>query len=1091
MQLLEGAAPVEWWDLFRLPALIRYAQEVPDALKDADGALREEIEARALMDYGVAYEKRISEHFPLLRFKTLLESFNTRSQLAQNIIDTECPGMDVSRYLNKKNPLCIKLVKNQELRWDLRFGRARFMTMNHLPDINQKFQKQIDELANNYQVLDKAFLLTAWNTLGPDDFIFINQAEIRWAQVLFSATDLIDKVPFVGGNYHAREGLKRYPKSEVEFLIARQSGKGERIYALHNKEQEYELKRIDKKRENYYDFFVDDLSSPEYADYKLLVYGQQQQLSSAEEDLPILLDRISTKHREDFATLLHTYGYEKTSQEKITEVLLSLIPFHTCISSIWEDRVKEIPLSCGLDAVSLLPLIGNLARISVKLGQVVGYGSIVALRSAVSEIALRNALQVVLKQGAKDFVRYGLWPASQAVNSKVWSNLALDMIRAMDPGIGVLSSMSRIAVQQMVQLGKSMLNLTPQMRHILSRLERQLPVLPAENAVNSYVMARQKGINYDIPVLMLGGDRYRGQAIYVKVNPQTGEAYGRKYLLLPNRILDPVPTETARHLQNILEQGLSGKNSPKQGVDWAPKSTEINAQVLRQLQREIAKGETLENLALTYNIKYEWLISYISNGGELTALGNEIVDLAEAGPSRSLQKAHQSQQSGVATGVANLPLDDSYSIQSGLSRLLISSAIGVARPMDLQASNVVRSIASDVDVKRTLTVVDGWIRDHDGIPFLYDIDLSGFKQKRERNSGFVYLPEQDRIGLQSITMQQAQDRSTSVSLDQRTAIIKALGIDLDLASVLQATPIEKPVHSAISKQISFIWVGDKQMSEMLISNLRTNCHIANKYGYKINFYLSEKSRELNFDNVANVLCDVEQCLPLPETNRLKILEKTNFYGKFSKTGNFAQYQDAIEGNHGIATNFASAADILRLALLKEKGGLYMDVDDMLDDKFGVVDLQTTDDGFVLSDLLSAPNLGMYYQFGNSFFGSHPQNPLIDDILQEIQRRYEEPENLQFYKLARPEKGNNKAMLAYTKKLSYLTGPDAFNHMLFKRHPAIRNLVEYTKLSDICYRPQTSQLLIDLEKKLPNLEATAPLSDTSLIGSLHSWKQNRK
>ncbi|XBS71728.1 hypothetical protein ABK905_13075 [Acerihabitans sp. KWT182] len=69
-------------------------------------------------------------------------------------------------------------------------------------------------------------------------------------------------------------------------------------------------------------------------------------------------------------------------------------------------------------------------------------------------------------------------------------------------------------------------------------------------------------------VAALGGDTYRGNRLYVRIDPRTGEAQGVKYFLSADRQLLPVPVKAAVKLKNILLEGLGGKGSGKAARVW-------------------------------------------------------------------------------------------------------------------------------------------------------------------------------------------------------------------------------------------------------------------------------------------------------------------------------------------------------------------------------------------------------------------------------------------------------------------------------------------------------------------------------------------
>ena len=731
-QLQEGVAPTAWWELFRLPAIIRYAQDYPNRMKNTRGVAKAEMEARALIDYASAHEKTMTQYFPLLRFKNLLSHYQTRPQLAEVLRNKSgCPSekVPISSYLDNPGDTYCYMGNTRSideadvddytkaLRRMAAISRGEIWEVS-LPDLNQKFQQQNDAIADTYQVLDKAFAMTAWNRLAVDDIDFINRAEVKWAQVEFSNADAIRNSPFVGGNLHARESLTQYPMSNVEFFEAQDFGKAKRIYALHNQGQEYTLTRINEERD-YYAFFPVDLSASKYANYKLIINSIAEVLKTPEQNLVPLFDSISKKHRDVFAQQLHEYGYEKTAWEKATEMLLSLVPFYTCISSIKAEKLVEAVTSCSSDSISLLPLINTLAKTSIKLAHIIGEGSITAIHKAASGVALRDSLQMTVRYHLENFIQYAILPASEALNKETAVSLSLAALYALDPGIGFIASMGRASVQRGMMLYRSMASSSDSLKIFPPSVDASLEKLPPM-LDNAEALARLRDPE-NIPVVALGGDRYQGLLVHVRIQPETGEPFGHKYVLLPSNRLDPIPSTMARQLRNSFKRTLDGKGEAKQAVVWAH-NDKINAALLRRLQQKIKNRGNLENLAMQCNVRYAWLRRYIADDGKLSALGNEIVDAAEAGPSRiapSVQKQAQT---------------------------------------DHLATTARETIAADKEVASTYIYAENKIiTSDDGTAYLYNIDQNKFFNKdvfsqfKARHPGFSYALSKNGNGFTVLT----------------------------------------------------------------------------------------------------------------------------------------------------------------------------------------------------------------------------------------------------------------------------------------------------------------------------------------------------
>lgn len=1071
-QLQESAAPAIWWAFFRLPARLRYAQVYPELMRNAAGVSDSEIEIQAMVAYFVDHEIQISRQFPLARLNQLLQQFQSRSALAQQIMHEQCPGTRLTDYFGNAQHFCARESKKVVLLPDWRSTKPVLEKVASLPNIDQKFQEQVDAIADPFQVIDRALLTAAYNTMPTDDLDFLNQAEVKWTQVTQLLNVSYEKRTRRDANQASPGDLVRHPRDQVEFFSARNPGDSERIYALEKKNSGYALERVDAMREKYAPYFSEPI---EDADYVLKITGQEPFLKNAAQDMHSLLENMSEKHRQDFARHLHDYGSQSSNWESTKDLLLSFIPFYNCITSVSAGETGAALFSCGMDTISLLPLIGKLTSLSVKLGEILGTGGLMAMRNAAIEVNLGNVLRASLKPGENEFVRYAALPAAEVINRHTAATLGMATLRALDPGIELIASLGTIPIRQTIRLGKVMAPSLPRLENILGEIETKLPPPHVPASRIGYILARRRGIYREIPVTLLEGDRYRDRPVYVQINPLSGQPFGRKYVLLQDNVLDPVPLETARHLQNILVQGLGGKGALEQARNWAVNIGELDAAMLLRLQQDLTTGADLTTLARQYELNPHWLRPYLSAAGKLTARGEEMVKCAES------RTAHGAR----ATEHMLSPVQPE-TIASG-------SASAVAPlPAATAVDATTRRITADAEIRKNFMAHDGMITSHDGIAYLYDLDLDVFFERKFGASEFAYLPDSENEGLAPLSMASARDRASTISNDRRSAVLKALDIDLDITAILDRAPAHLPLKQAIPKRISYVWIGNRAFNDELIAILKENCVRANASGFKVYFYLSEQSRELNYANIKTALCSEYNCLPsLFEKNEIKVLETTNFYKGFSNSKVFQQYRDAIDGNGGIATNFASAADILRLAILKDKGGIYMDIDDVLDESFGKIKLKVDTNGFALSDLLESQMLDMHPEFGTSFFGTHPGNTVIDDILEEIERRYQLPEYRNFYKIARPHRSDRGAMLTYVRDLSALTGPKVFNRVLLEKFPNVKEFVQMSKLEVLCNRPLASKLRQALIEKTPTPQDITPLAGSSRTGNLHSWQEHRR
>lgn len=324
-----------------------------------------------------------------------------------------------------------------------------------------------------------------------------------------------------------------------------------------------------------------------------------------------------------------------------------------------------------------------------------------------------------------------------------------------------------------------------------------------------------------------------------------------------------------------------------------------------------------------------------------------------------------------------------------------------------------------------------------------------------------------------------------VSNAQRMRTLRALGVDLELpvdfASMLPDHP------TAIPKKISCIWVGDKLITPELLENLGRNAQLLRNSQYQYRLFLSTRSPAAYTRNVALLSSHAP-------TLEVIALEPHPLYTDFESSSYFAQYQAAIDGNGGVATNYSSASDVLRYRLLKHEGGIYMDVDDRLlapgdttmmghpAEAIDDVPLHTSEDGLIVSVPVSNQMLGMTIRYNGSMLGSHAGNPTLDIISDLMRERFQARPD--FYD-SRPNMHDDlQGFLAYAAELNRMTGPGVLNDAIQAPLP---HLKQYREVWNFGSLPMlNAHQVIDHQHFMNAYRQLAPLSRFAKIGSTLSW-----
>lgn len=371
---------------------------------------------------------------------------------------------------------------------------------------------------------------------------------------------------------------------------------------------------------------------------------------------------------------------------------------------------------------------------------------------------------------------------------------------------------------------------------------------------------------------------------------------------------------------------------------------------------------------------------------------------------------------------------------------------------------------------------------------IYDVEQNNFILADDLNSvepQHFIAPEPPAHGMRPIN-----EQAPPATDLQRTQTLKALGINLELPIDLLA--LTAATTRAIPHLISSIWVGNKVIPVDLLRNLARNAQILKTSQYRYQLFLSNTWPDIYAQNLKLLRAQAPSL-------SVELLETHAAYQPFSQSKYFAQYQAAIDGNGGVATNFASASDILRYRILHHQGGLYMDVDDSLlvpgqqryspytaekivNEPIDTVDLKTTTQGLLVSDIVNNDRLHMDGKFNNSLFASHAGSPTLDAISEEIYQRYQQ--NLDFYDSKPSVYGELEAFERYAIRLSQLTGPTVFNDVIDRQLPHLR-IARETQLvnsSTILNR----RIILDKEALMSAWRELIPLGAVATINSTGSW-----
>lgn len=230
---------------------------------------------------------------------------------------------------------------------------------------------------------------------------------------------------------------------------------------------------------------------------------------------------------------------------------------------------------------------------------------------------------------------------------------------------------------------------------------------------------------------------------------------------------------------------------------------------------------------------------------------------------------------------------------------------------------------------------------------------------------------------------------------------------------------ELPVNTQpLPRTIHHIWVGPSLPNQRLIDNMARNSRLATGHTITLHTDISDE-----------LFAVLEQKLKAASPELvLSNLRGSDFFQAFRQSSLYPHYTNAITG---AGANYAGAADILRYRLLNHHGGIYMDIDDQFRHVLPDMTLNAAPNDVLLGPLTDFPE-ARFSGYNNSIFATHPNNPVIETIIEEMLGRLEK--NTDFFLTPKPNPGDAAEFNTYLQTFFSLTGPQLFNDVLSAERP---------------------------------------------------------
>lgn len=513
------------------PSLWYVAQTKPNMLKTMFNAKKPWVPE--VVPATLAVWKKALQHADraagiIKNYQAALNAWSSRGELADKIIDKCSPfalvtNPDDKQPKSKSGPANLSRSKLKE----------RYMCCNIPPCRRDDIPKSLTEeyklitrkVSDAYQRLDEILIESMLDNAEKDEAAFISSAQSSLHPAFLHMRTNRTPASGPGGMVHSNDIFIGTDQAD---LFAVKNKKELRIYALKMDEKAnggYKIYRVDKDVNRYIKYGVLNHKHL-WKDYQLnegkvsaggyefsfsVSFNPQTKLSLKKEGKDKFFGTyFSQQHADTFYNALYEKGYDYSATEKIWNVVKHLIPFYDCIEGSTSGDVLKaahaLP-SCMLDALALIPVVGQAASLSGKYGLSLMQGVRHAVFKA-SQGASTSAVTAALTKGIA-------LPGSAQIMKLIKNSL-----RAMDPGFELLARGS-------VMAGRLIASVTD------ASIASKLAASAASKKIApkaTYKVAKLPGNGPEVSIKEVEND------LYIVVNPQTDDAFSKYYRLNKNQL---------------------------------------------------------------------------------------------------------------------------------------------------------------------------------------------------------------------------------------------------------------------------------------------------------------------------------------------------------------------------------------------------------------------------------------------------------------------------------------------------------------------------------------------------------------------------
>ncbi|OTP10343.1 hypothetical protein A5844_002043 [Enterococcus sp. 10A9_DIV0425] len=411
--------------------------------------------------------------------------------------------------------------------------------------LETRYTKLTKNVAEAYLPLDKKLIEFALPAFDKEEraFIFSEGTHLYEANAeLKNESDYIEEMPVTSGSpaIHFLLSVRKKKTTTLSLnktdLFVAVNGKEERWYALKQLDGEggYRFYRVNQDPLLYLKLGLFDQKNLWKNGYKkegneirigdkLFTFSthvnRNKKLSHGIETAPFI-EVLSRKHSDQLYQQLYDSGNDKADLKKAWEVTKHFIPFYDCVTGIINQDTEEAVVSCTIDALLMIPILGQVTSLNMKFAL------------GVARAFVRGGIRNVIRS-SRSFL-----PTMAEIR-----RLVLTFAQNLDPGFEPLIGGGRLIVRKLVKF-KNELHVGKKIKDLLERVEK---LEKAQEALKKSIeMLEWKGL--EVPVKKVN------EHLYMRVtNLETAEVFGGLFMKKGNRIEAYRPATFTTEQLNLID----------------------------------------------------------------------------------------------------------------------------------------------------------------------------------------------------------------------------------------------------------------------------------------------------------------------------------------------------------------------------------------------------------------------------------------------------------------------------------------------------------------------------------------------------------